>query len=101
MNTENMNTRQLLNYAKDNGYNTVKFICRKNGKMVCVGEFLDAYYEFIKIPVLGDGFVSLDTLEEERGYDIMFDVLTDEMYKTYVQMDFMLRGKEIPKQYAS
>ena len=44
-------TRQLIKYAKDNGYNSVKFTMDHAGKHLCTGSFLDAYYEFVQIPV--------------------------------------------------
>lgn len=38
-------TRQIIKYAKDNGYNSVKFTMNHAGKHLCTGSFLDAYYE--------------------------------------------------------
>lgn len=101
MSKEGMTTRELLKYAKDSDrYNSLKFVCRKDGKFRFVGEFLDAYYEFVKIPVLGEGFVSLDDIEEEIGCGSLFDELDEEQFLTYVRMDYILRGMEIPEKYA-
>ncbi len=95
MKTENLSTRELLNYAKDNGYNSVKFVCKEK---IFTGQFLDAYFEFVKLPLLGDGFVRMSQLEETFGYDIKFDVITDEEeYKAYTATSFVLRGKELPE----
>lgn len=90
---KDLNVRQLLAYAKDNGYDSVKFI-GKSEKGSFVGEFLDAYFEFVKIPVLLDGFVTISQIEEALGYDIKFDVLDEKTYKFGVNLDCILRGKE-------
>jgi hypothetical protein len=96
-----MNTRQIIAYAKDNGYNSVKFSLKRNGNHLVAGEFLDAYFEFVKIPFLGDGFVTISQLEEQLGYNIEFDVINDDVqYITMVRLDFMLRGKDLPEKYA-
>lgn len=95
-----MNTRQIIAYAKDNGFNSVKFSVKRNGSHFVAGEFLDAYFEFVKIPLLGDGFITIGQLEEELGYDLEFKVLTDEEYMCAVQLDFILRHKPIPEKYA-
>lgn len=97
--TKGINTRQLIAYAKENGFNSVKFSLKKNGQHTIAGKFLDAYYEFVQIPLLGNGFVRMDQLEGQLGYDITFDVLTDKEFTTAVTLDFLLRGKEIPKEY--
>lgn len=99
MMTKGINTRQLINYAKENGYDSVKFSLKRNGEHVATGKFLDAYYEFVQLPIIGDGFVRLGDLEEQMGYDITFDVLSDEEFKTWASLDFILRGKQIPKEY--
>lgn len=90
-----INTRQLLEYAKDNGFNSVKFL-GKNEKASFVGQFLDAYFEFVKIPALGNGFITIGQIENEIGYDIIFDVLDGEEYRSLVKLDFILRGKTPP-----
>lgn len=94
-----MNTRQIIAYAKENGFNSVKFSLRRGGRHLVAGSFLDAYFEFVQIPLLGDGFVRLSELEQELGYDIEFAVLTDEEYKNIVRADFLLRGKPWPKKF--
>ena len=99
MNTKNMNSRQLLKYAEENGYDSVMFSIKKNGTHIMTGKFLDAYYEFVQIPILGSGFVRISDMEEHIGYDITFDVLDEEAFKTGVRLDFLLRGQNIPKEY--
>ena len=95
-----MNTRQIINYAKDNGFNSVKFLLKVQGETRAVGRFLDAYYEFVQIPALGDGFVTISQLEEALGYDIEFEVINDDEYKARVRLDFLLRGKPLPEEFA-
>ena len=95
-----MNTRQIIAYAKENGFNSVKFSIRKNGNHLVAGKFLDAYFEFVEIPLLGDGFITMGHLENELGYDIEFNVLTDEEFKATVRLDFLLRGKPLPEKFA-
>ena len=95
-----MNTRQIINYAKENGFNSVKFSIKKNGNHLVAGKFLDAYFEFVEIPLLGDGFVTIEQLENELGYDIEFEVIDEEKYKTVVRFDFLLRGKPMPEKFA-
>lgn len=97
---KNINARQLLEYAKDNGYNSVMFALKKNGEHVAVGKFLDAYFEFIQVPITGDGFIMLSDLEKLVGYDIAFDVITKEAFITGVRLDFLMRGKPIPEKYS-
>ena len=99
MSTKNMSSRQLLKYAKENGHDSVMFSVKKNGTHTVTGKFLDAWYEFVRIPVLGNGFTRISDLEEQLGYDITFDVLTEEEFKNGVRLDFLLRGQNIPKEY--
>lgn len=94
-----MNTRQIIAYAEDNGYNSVKFEITKNGKHLVTGKFLDAYFEFVQIPFLGEGFVTISQLEEQLGYDIEFDVIDDEKFISLTRIDFILRGQPLPEKY--
>ena len=89
-----MKTREIINYAKENGFNSVKFVLKRGEQKLVPGKFLDAYFEFVQIPILGDGFVTISQLEQELGYDIEFEVLTDEEYITYNRLAFLLQGKE-------
>ena len=57
MENKNLNVRQILEYAKENGFNSVMFSLKKDGSHFVAGKFLDAYFEFVQIPFLGDGFV--------------------------------------------
>ncbi|MEE1138225.1 MAG: hypothetical protein U0M02_07080 [Acutalibacteraceae bacterium] len=95
-----MKTREIINYAQENGFNSVKFVLKKGEQKLATGKFLDAYFEFVQIPILGDGFVTISQLEQELGYDIEFEVLTDEEYIAHGRLDFLLRGKEFPKEFA-
>lgn len=95
-----MNARQIITYAKNNGFNSVKFSINKNDAHLAAGKFLDAYFEFIEIPLLGDGFITMGQLENAFGYDIEFKVLTDEEYMCAVRLDFILRQRPIPEKYA-
>lgn len=96
-----MKTRQLIDYAKENGYNSVKFSIKKDGVIIATGKFLDAYYEFIKIPVCGDGFLTLSDLEKELGYELDFDILDDDEYKNITRVCFLIRGMVVPEEYES
>lgn len=92
-----MTTRELLNYAEHNGYNSVMFAVKKDGKHVVTGKFLDAYYEFIQIPVMGDGFVRISALEQQLGYDISFDIINSETeFYEGIFLDYIIRGKVVP-----
>ncbi len=95
-----MKTREIINYAKENGYNSVKFVLKRNEQKLAAGKFLDAYYEFVQIPILGEGFVTISRLEQELGYDIEFDVITDEEYIAHNRLAFLLQGKELPEEFA-
>lgn len=95
-----MNTRQIINYAKENGVNSVKFSVKKSGNHLIAGKFLDAYFEFVEIPFLGDGFITMGQLESALGYDIEFEVIDEEKYKAYVRLDFLIRGKPMPEKFA-
>ena len=44
--------------------------------------------------------MTINQLENELGYDIEFEVLDEEKYKTMVRLDFLLRGKPIPEKFA-
>ena len=99
MENKNLNVRQILEYAKKNGFNSVMFSLKKDGSHFVAGKFLDAYYEFVQIPFLGDGFVTMSELEMSFGHDISFDVLDEEGFLTAVRFDFLMRGKELPEKY--
>ena len=93
-----MKIRELVKYAQDNGFNTVKFWCREK---LIAGRFLDAFFEFVIIPVVDESsFVTLNQLEEIFGYDLEFEIVTDEQkYNEYVLFSFIIRGKEVPSKY--
>lgn len=90
-------TRELIKYAKDNGYNSVKF-CGGNSKGMVIGRFIDAYYELVEIPACrGGGCFRISDIEELMGYDITFDVLDDEQYRGAVRMDYILHRLTPPE----
>ena len=95
-----MKTREIIDYAKENRFNSVKFVLKRNEKKLAVGKFLDAFFEFVQIPILGDGFFTISQLEEELGYDIEFDFITDEEYVAHNRLAFLLQGKQLPKEFA-
>ena len=95
-----MNSRQLLKYAKENGYDSVMFDIVKGDKHLATAKFLDAYYEFIRIPVIGEGFIRLSDLEDAHGYDLEYNVLNEQEYRIQVSLDFIVRGKEIPEEFS-
>ena len=99
MENNNLNVRQILEYAKENRFNSVMFSLKKDGSHFVAGKFLDAYFELVQIPFLGDGFVTMSDLEMNFGHDISFDVLDEEGFLTAVRFDFLLRGKELPEKY--
>lgn len=94
-----MRTGELLNFAENNGYNSVMFsVKNKDEKQICVGKFLDAYYEFVNVPILENGFTRLSDLEETLGYDISFEVIDEQKYYAGAFLDFIMRGKEVPQE---
>ena len=95
-----MKTIEIIDYAKEKLFNAVNFVFKRNEKKLAVGKFLDAYFEFVQIPILGDGFFTISQLEEELGYDIEFDVITDEEYVAHNRLAFLLQGKQLPKEFA-
>ena len=95
-----MKAREIVNYAEENGFNSVKLVLKRGEQKLAAGKFLDAYLEFGQIPILGDGFVSISQLEQEQGYDIEFEVLTDEEYIAHNRLAFLLQGKELPYEFA-
>lgn len=99
MENKNLNVRQILKYAEENGFNSVMFSLKKDGQHFVAGKFLDAYFEFVQIPSLGDGFVTMSDLEKNFGNNISFDVLDEEAFLMAVRLDFLFRGKELPKKY--
>lgn len=94
-----MTTRELLDYANENGFNSTKFSVRRDSTHICVAEFLDSYFEFIKIPVCGAGFTTISELEKQFGYNLDFKILDEKEYRALMRIDFLMRGKEIPKEF--
>lgn len=94
-----MNTRELLNYAKENGFDSVAFEVIKDGKHWGTGKFLDAYFEFVLFPAIGEGFFTLSDLEKTLGYNIIYKILTEKEYKQKIVFDFLIKGKEVPEEY--
>ena len=99
---ENLTVRETVKYAEDNGYNSVMFRLNINDKYTASGKFLDAYYEMILIPVLGNGFTRFKELCEAHGdRNISIDIIDEEEFKSGVWFDFIIRGKfaEVPDEY--
>jgi hypothetical protein len=93
-----MTTREILEYAKENGYDSVMFALKNaDGEHLCVGKFEDAYYEFVRIPLFGNGVTRIKDIEGELGYGISFDVIDEKTYIAGSYFDFILRGKEAPE----
>ena len=47
-----MKTREIIDYAEENGFNSVKFVLKRGEQRLAAGKFLDAYFEFVQIPIL-------------------------------------------------
>ena len=94
-----MSTRELLNYAKENGFDSVTFEVIKDGKHWGTGKFLDAYLEFVLFPAIGEGFFTLGDLEKTLGYNITYKILDETEYKQKIVFDFFIRDKEVPEEY--
>lgn len=66
---EPMNIYQLKEYAKDHGYNSVRFLC-VNEKGIFEMQWLDAYYGLISVlqpEPKEKGFITVKTLIKEFG----------------------------------
>lgn len=99
---ENLTVREAITYAEDNGFDKEMFSLKINEKHVVSCKFLDAYYEMIQIPVLGNGFVTFKQLCEQHGErNISIDIIDEEEFKNGIAFDFIIRGKfdEIPEEY--
>lgn len=97
-----MEVREFIKYCEDNGYNSVKFHVIKDGKQICTGQAADIYYDFVRIPVVGEGVVRISDLEKELGYDIKFRVMDPSLsFNAWVKLDFIVRGRvyDIPEKY--
>lgn len=84
----------------DNGYDSVQFIGRVGEKGIpFTGKFLDAYYGFIKLSLMDDGFIRMDDLIEEYGdRNLFFSVPKDEKQFNMAKiLDFVAHGKQPPK----
>ena len=100
---EGLSVREAIKHAEDNGYDKEMFRLNINDKYVASGRFLDAYYEMIIIPVLGNGFTRFQDLCDAHGdRNISIDIVDEEEFKSGVYFDFIIRGKykEVPKEYA-
>lgn len=97
---ENLSVFEAKKYAEENGYDEVMFQLDINDKSVAVGQFLDAYYGFVKIPVLGDGFVQLSSLQDQYGdRNITMHIIDKEEFRLGVSFDFIIRQKEVPEEF--
>lgn len=101
-NKKNLTVREAVQYAQDNGFDKEMFKLNINGKYVASGKFLDAYYEFITIPIMGTGFLRFQDLCDEYGErNISVDIIEKEEFNAGVSFDFIIRGKfdSIPEEY--
>lgn len=99
---ENMTINEATDYAENNGYDSVMFRINFNDKYLASGKFLDAYYDMIQIPVLGEGFTRFKELCTEYGErNISIDIVDEEEFKAGVRFDFIMREryKDIPEEY--
>lgn len=99
---ENLTVREAIKYAKDNGFDKEMFSLKINNEYIISGKFLDAYYEMIQIPLLGNGFTRFKEFCEQYGErNISIDIIDEQEFKTCVSMDFIIRGKfnDIPEEY--
>ena len=87
-----MCVREFIEYAKEYGYNSTKFELLKDNKHMCYGSVLDAYYEFVQIPFIGDGFVRISDLEKSLGYDIKFRPIDDETYNLGIEVEKIIKN---------
>lgn len=99
---ENLTISEATDYAENNGHDSVMFRINLNNKYLASGKFLDAYYNLIQIPVLGEGFTRFNELCKEYGErNISIDIVDEEEYKAGVRFDFVIREKymDIPEEY--
>ena len=69
---------KLLEYAKKHGFDSLEFVLMTPGG-IFKGKFLDAYFEMMLLPDLGEGFVTMKQLIGTVGFDkLKFAVITDE-----------------------
>lgn len=99
---ENMTINEAIDYAENNGYNSTMFRINLNDKYLASGKFLDAYYDMIQIPALGEGFTRFKELCEEYGErNISIDIVDAEEFNAGVRFDFIIRERymDIPEKY--
>jgi hypothetical protein len=64
-----LNFTEIEEHAKSNGFDSCEFIMMTKNGGIFNGHFLDAYYGFVRIPELGDGFIRLDDIRKQYGFD--------------------------------
>ncbi|WP_090739387.1 hypothetical protein [Paenibacillus sp. Mc5Re-14] len=64
-----MNIYEIQEYAKDHGFDSLKFAMTNRNGATFYGHFLDAYFGMIMIPEIGDGFIVISHLIQEYGFD--------------------------------
>lgn len=87
-----MKTRELIEYAKDNGYDNVQFWCQKK---IIPGQFWDAFFVFAKNTAAGkNSFMPISQIEKIFGDDSEFVDVTDvEQYGKVILASFVISGK--------
>ncbi len=90
---------QLIEYARANVTEEVKFSVKKNGEYAFSGEILDAYKELVTIPYLNNRFIPLNNLIEILGGTVTFEIVPYEFYCGKVRIDYVKSGQAIPKHF--
>jgi hypothetical protein len=82
---ENLTTSELIKYAEDNGFDSLKFIGKINENgLPFTGKFIDAYYGFVELPMFGKGMMRLSDISKMYGDRNVFYSIpeNDEEYET-------------------
>lgn len=66
-----LNVTEIEEYAKDNGFDSLPFLMMTKKGGVFSGKFLDAYYGLVQIPELGEGFIRLNDIVKQFGFDFI------------------------------
>lgn len=67
--TRAMNIYEITECAKEHGFDSLEFLVINQNGGKFKGKFLDAYYGFVLIPEISEGFFQLDDLVKEFGFD--------------------------------
>jgi hypothetical protein len=92
---ENLTTNELIEYAEDNGFDSVKFIGKINENGIpFTGKFLDAYCGFVELSMFGEEIMRLSDISKQYGDRNIFYSIpeNDEEYETAEMIGKALRG---------